>query len=1059
MRRVVRWAVENTPAMNTLLVALLIVGLGSAFLLRRETFPNFDIDIVLCSVPYPGATPEEVERGICQKIEEAVRPIAGVKKITSVAQEGAGFVICELHAHISDPQRVLADIRSEVDRIPSFPENAEDPIVQLLTIRNPAIKVSVVAPAGTDVHDLRAQWQLRQVAEQIRDRLLMLPAVSHAEIMDGRPFQIDVEIPEENLRKYGLTLQQVAQRIRQENVEMPAGVIRTRGQELLVRGDNRRRWGQEIARLPLLTLPDGVVLTVGDLGRVQDGFEDVPRYSLLNGRPALTIQVSKTADEDLLAITDQVRRFAASEPLPPGYELVLWDDQSKMVHDRLSLLTRNGIQGLVLVFLTLMVFLQMRLAFWVALGIPISLLGTCAVMWVTGDTINMLTMFAFLMGLGIVVDDAIVVGENIYAHRERGKSFVQAAIDGTAEVAPSVISSVSTTIIAFCPLFFVAGIMGKFIACLPAVVISMLTISLLESLLVLPCHLAHSAAEAPGRWQRFRRFFEQGLHRFVERVYLPWLRRGLEAPLVVYAGAVALLLTAAGLVVGGVTPFVLFPKLDGDVVVCRITFPNGTPAQVTEKATARLEAAIRQVAQELEPQYGQVVRMVYRAIGSQTQDGIMGGAPRILGGHAGEVWVQLLEVENRQGLSAMEVIRRWREAAGRFAGVERIRFTTSTIGPGGKPIEFKVLGTDPHRLEQAVQMCKQRLAQYPGVFDISDDNEPGKLELRIRIRPEAQHLGIDHQQLISTVRAAYYGVEVMRLQRGRHEVKLMVRYPAHQRRSLGDLSRIRIRLADGREVPLEEVALVTIDRGYAEINRVDQFRSITITADVEEERANANQIINDFQRQFVPKLRQKFPEVHIRWEGQREQQQESLNSLFEGSVVALFAMFVLLTFEFRSYIQPAIIFAVIPFGLVGAILGHLVMRMPLTLFSFFGLVALTGVVVNDSIVLIDFINRRREEGRPLREALLQAARRRFRPVLLTSITTIMGLLPIVLERSLQAQVLIPMAVSLAFGLAMSTLWVLVLVPVLYQTVARRLEKHRFSEQLQTVQTAAVQESG
>ncbi len=1044
MRSIVRWAVRNSPAMNTLLVALLVVGFGSVFLLRRESFPNFDIDIVLCSVPYPGATPEEVERGICQKIEEAVRPISGVKKVTAVAQEGAGFVICELQAEVSDPQRVLGDIRSAVDRIPSFPENAEDPTVQLLVMRNPAIKVSVVAPPGTDPHSLRVQWQLREVAEQVRDRLLLLPAVSFAEIIDGRPYQIDVEIPEETLKKYGLTLQQVAQRIRQQNVELPAGVIRTQGQEILVRGRTHYYWGREIAKLPLITLPDGVVLTVGELGQVRDGFEDVPRYSLLNQRPALTIQVSKTADEDLLAITDQVRRFVQTHPMPPGFQLILWDDQSKMVYDRLSLLTRNGIQGLVLVFITLMVFLQLRLAFWVAVGIPISLLGTCAVMWVSGDTINMLTMFAFLMGLGIVVDDAIVVGENVYAHREQGKSFVQAAIDGTAEVAPSVISSVSTTIIAFMPLFFVAGIMGKFIACLPAVVISMLTISLLESLLVLPCHLAHAGREAAGRLQRFRQWVERGLFGFIRRVYLPLLDRGLNHPMVVYAGAVALLLAAAGLVVGGITPFVLFPKLDGDVIVCRITFPNGTPAQVTDQATARLEEAIRQVAQELKPKYGEVVRMVYRAVGSQTQDGIMGGAPRIIGGHAGEVWVQLKEVENRGGLSAAELIRRWREKAGRFVGVERIRYSTSSIGPGGKAIEFKVLGEDPEVLEQAVRFCKQRLEKYHGVHDVSDDNEPGKRELRLRIRPEAQVLGIDQQQLLTTVRGALYGVEVQRLQRGRHEVKLMVRYPPHQRKSLGNLDQMHIRLPDGAEVPLTAVAEMQFDRGYSEINRVDQLRSITITADVDEARANANRILNDFQAEVLPELEKRFPGVSIRWEGQREQQKESLNSLFEGSVVALFAMFVLLTFEFRSWLQPAIIFAIIPFGLVGAILGHLVMGMPLTLFSFFGLVALTGVVVNDSIVLIDFINHRREAGVPLREALLQAAQRRFRPVLLTSITTIMGLLPIVLERSLQAQVLIPMAIALAFGLAMSTLWVLVLVPVLYQTVARRLEQERLA---------------
>ena len=1047
MLPMVRWAVRNSPSMNTLMIAVLTLGVSSMYLLRREIFPAFELEIVLTSVPYPGASPSEVEEGICMKIEEAVRSLDGIRKITSVAQEGGGFVICELDSDVEDPQRVLNDIRSAVDRIPSFPENAEDANIQQIVIRNPAIRVSVVSRFDVDAvledspkYNPHAEWELRSVAEQVREQLLQLRDVSQVDIVGEKPFQIDVEIPEATLRKYGLTLRDVAETLRRENVELPAGTIKTRSHEYLVRGQNKGQFGHEIARLPVLTAPGGVVLTAGDLGEVRDGFEDAPRWSSIDGKLALTLQVNKTEDEDLLAIVEQVRDFVEqrADEMPEGYRLAVWSDMSVAVRDRLNMLTKNGIGGLILVFLVLSVFLDIRLAFWVALGIPVSVMGAATFMWGTGETLNMLTMFAFIMALGIVVDDAIVIGENVYKHRERGESRISAAVVGTSEVAPAVMASVATTIIAFLPLAFVSGMMGKFIGVMPPVVIAMLVVSLVESMLILPCHLAHSKSSERGWHFRLRTRVEAVVERVVQGYYLPTLRWGLRYPLMVLSIAIASMLLSIGLIQGGFTPLEIFPKIDGDVIYCQVAFPEGTPVQMTDSATRALDAAVRRVEAEVLKEAGrddvQLLTIVHRSVGklTQTQQGVSG----LTGGHVGEVWVELTPVEIREqwsdGLSTRDIIARWREAAGEFPGADEVSFGGQQIAPNPKSIEFKLVGNDSNRLLAAAEDAKQRLSSYRstmGVYDEAHDKRPGKWELQMKIRPKAESLGIQLSDLARTVRSAYYGEEVMRLQRGRHEVKLMVRYPPEERRSLANFEEIRVRTPEGDEIPLPELAQVDLVPSFSEINRVNQQRSITVTADVDEEKGNPREIVARLKKEYfeTEEYNKKFPGVSVRWEGQQEQWEESMYSLAVGFAVAFFAMFVLLTVEFRSYVQPAIILLTIPFGLVGAVLGHLVLGLSLTLFSMFGLVALAGVIANDSIVLIDFINRCRREGMPLRDALMVAGSHRFRPVMLTSITTVAGLLPILLEGSLQAQVLIPMAASLAFGLVAATAWVLVLV--------------------------------
>lgn len=1074
MKSLIRWAVLNTPAMNTLMLAIICIGLFSLFSMRREVFPEFELEIVLVTVPYPGASPDEVEEGICQKIEEAVRSIDGIKKQTSVAKEGLGAIILELRTDV-DPQRIVNEVRSEVERIPSFPLLAEDPEVEQITLRDAAITVGIIGP--DDDQNKLAEWQLREVAESIRDDLTRLPTVSIAKIIGAKDFEIDVEISEQTLRRYGLTLNKVAEIIRSENLELPAGTIRTSGQDILVKGKNKGNVGTEIEKIPLITDANGVVLTVADLGTVRDEFADIDVFTRINGRPGMAITVERSKTEDLLALTDDVNEYVRSKKMPTGYELITWSDRSIEVRDRLRLLSENGVQGLILVVVTLSFFMNLRLSCWVGLGIPISILGACAVLYFNGDTLNMLTTFTFVMALGIVVDDSIVISENIHSHRMMGKSPVQAAIDGTQEVAAAVVSSVATTIIAFLPLAFVTGVMGKFIAVMPLTMIATLLFSLFEAIFVLPCHLAHETPEGeasgplaaarrinsrisfPFRWtiglvflaigailevfvypirriskgvDRLNVATDYSMRVFSNTLYSPALAQAVKFPAVTLSVGAVILMLAFSLVKGGIVQFNIFPKVDSNTIEANITFPDGTPTSVADAATLKLENAIKRIHERYSEKGEPVLNLTRRSVGYVTIPQGPGTSTESSGSHIGAVTAQLRDVTQRN-VHSEQILSEWRTEAGEFPGSESIIFGASAMGPGGTPIEFKLLANaeDMDQLEAAVERVKARLNEFNGVFDVRDDSRPGKWEFQLKIKEDAVAMGVPLQTLAQTVRASYYGEEVMRLQRGRHEVKLMVRYPRDERRSLTEFDQIRIRGNDGVERPLTELADVTIDRSYSEVNRVNQRRSITISADIDEGIANASDVVRTLKSDFMPKLFEELPGVDVRWEGQQEQTEESVQSLLVGMAVALVAMFVLLTLQFNSYFQPLLILAIIPFALAGAIAGHALMGMPLTLFSLFGLVTLTGIVVNDSIVLVDFINQKVKEGTPIREAILESGVRRLRPILLTSVTTIAGLFPLVLETSAQAQILIPMAVSICFGLAFTTFLVLIFVPTFY----------------------------
>jgi multidrug efflux pump subunit AcrB len=1059
MKSVIAWTVRNTPAMNVLVVAVMVVGWISFSTMRREVFPEFDLEMALVSVTYPGATPEEVEEGICQKVEEACRSVVGIKKITSVAREGMGYCVFEMNEDVDDPQRVVSEIRSEVERIPSFPELAEDAKVEQVTLRTPAIKVGVLAPPDAN-GDERSELELREVAERVRDDLLALPTVSAVNIAGGKDYELTIEISEETLRKHGLTLKQVADIVRRENLELPGGTIRSEGGEVLLRGKNKKYVGSEIAKIPLVTLPDGLALTVGDLGTVRDGFADVAGKNRINGRQGLAVSVDRSAGEDLLAMVAAVKGYVGEVKLPPGYELVTWADASVDVRERLDMLLSNGTQGLLIVFVILALFFDLKIGFWVAMGVPVSMLGTGALMYGADQTLNMLSMFAFLMAVGIDVDDAIVVSDNVERHRRMGKGPIQAAIDGTAEIVPSVVSGVMTTVITFLPLLFVSGVMGKFIAVMPFAFIATLLVSLSEAIFVLPGHLAHENSFVLRVFQflctplkplapvlKFcQRSCDDGLKWFVKRAYAPALEWSIDNRWVVLAGAASILILAVGLIRSGTTPFKLFPKVDAKRLQAKIVYPDGTPSSVTEEGIARVERALDETAKRLSAGGRPLVTFVHASVGSFETQGKPGAEQKFSGSHLGAVSVELEDAVNRT-IDSETFISEWRKTTGQLPGADSVIFASENIGPAGKSIEFKLLAASDEdavrQLESAVERAKAWLAEYPGVIDIDDDSRPGKWEYQMKIKPRAETLGVSLAEVASTVRGCFYGEEVMRLQRGRHEVKLMVAYPREERRTFTVLDDVRVRGTDGIDRPLGEVADVTAARGYSEINRLGQKRSITITADID---ANADitpgQIIADLQQRLIPRFETDYPAVRVRWEGEQEQTNESLRSLGFGFLVSVFAMFVLLTIEFRSYLQPLLILTAIPFGAAGAVFGHALMGMPLSLFTMFGVVALAGIVVNDSIVLIDFINARVREGRPLHMAIREAGCVRFRPVFLTSITTVGGLLPLLFDKSFQAQFLIPMAAAMTFGEMVTTVLILIMIPVAYSFIGGQMpEEH------------------
>ena len=1008
----IAWMAGHSVAANLLMAVFLVGGLFWALQIKKEVFPDFELDIVTITVPYPGASPEEVERGIVLAIEEAVNGLEGVKEFSATASEGVGTVNVEI-IDGENIERLAQDIKNEVDRITSFPEEAEEPKVVIAERRRSVISLAL--------YGNQSEWILREVAEDIRDRLLQDPGITQVDLEGVRKYEISIEISQATLRAYNLTLEEVAGRIRRASVELPAGAIKTESGDILVRMVERRDYGKEFGKIPIITANDGTQVLLEDIATIKDGFEETDNFATYNGQPAVKIQVYRVGDQTPISVSDAVRRQmeTINQILPPGLALEARNDRSEIYRQRMNLMLRNGYLGLGLVFILLAIFLEARLAFWVSLGIPISILGSFLFLTIIGSSINIISMFAFIVTLGIVVDDAIVVGENIYHHRQRGLAWFEAAVRGTREIAMPITFSVLTNMVAFTPMFFVSGFMGKIFIHIPFVVVSVFAVSLIESLFILPAHIGHRRRSNPGgpigwlmiQQARFSEFFG----RFIRTRYGPFLEIALRNRYLTLSIGVALLIITVAYVKSGRMGFELFPKVESDYSLATAKLPFGTAVQKTDRIQQHLVQAAQQVARKNGGE--QLVRGIFSVVRE----------------NLATVRVYLTPPDDRP-ISTAELTELWRERVGKLSGLEFLKFESDAGGPGrGAAISVELSHRRIDVLEKASAELAAALGYFPSVTDIDDGFSPGKQQIDFQIKPEGRSLGLRSREVARQVRHAFYGAEALRQQRGRNEVKVMVRLPKEERVSEYNLEQMILRTPAGTEVPLKEAVTVERGRAYTNIDRRNGRRIVTVAADVRP-RSKTDQVLQSLKGDTLPALQKKYSGLTYSFEGRQADRRESMSSLMIGLMMALMVIYAMLSLPFNSFIQPLIIMLCIPFGIVGAVIGHLIMGNSLSIMSMFGVVALSGVVINDSLVLINFSNQNRKAGMSGPEAVLGAAIQRFRPILLTTLTTFGGLTPMIFETSRQARFLIPMAVSLGFGIVFATAITLVLVPCFYTIV-------------------------
>ncbi|UCE83375.1 MAG: efflux RND transporter permease subunit [Deltaproteobacteria bacterium] len=1024
MKGAVAWFAENHVAANLLMLFILLAGAVTGLTTKLEIFPETSLDTISITMEYPGASPAEVEEAIVRRIEEKVAGLAGIKRIDSVAREGYASVAIEVMTDW-DLQELLDEVKAEVDRITTFPNEAEQPVVREVTRRVQVLNVAVYGDAP--------EYTIKHLTERIKDEITNLPGITLAELAGVRQGEIHIEVSEETLRRYGLTLGKVAEAVRGASLDLPAGSVKTAGGEILVRTKGRRYYAADYRDIAVITRPDGSKVTLGQIAMLRDGFEDVDLFTRFQGKTAGIIQVYRVADQNALKVASAVKQYIERirPSLPEGVNIDFYRDRSSILKSRIWLLLKNMTLGLILVSILLGMFLNMRLAFWVTLGIPISFMAGLMLLPRFDVSINMISLFAFIMVLGIVVDDAIVVGENIFRRHEEGLEPLDGAVRGTLEVGRPVVFAVLTTVAAFWPLLMGTGTMGKIMRNIPIVVILVLLGSLVECLLILPAHLVGSKRRVSGSIEDS--FTARGLKWFIKGPYARTVDFCLRWRYATITLGIAVLLVTIGVWKAGWIKFTLFPKVESDFLICTLTMPAGTPAERTEEIASYLERAGKEAIAEMDGQRPESAESLFKNsvtfVGMHSGGhGPMAGGPQS-GGHLAQITLELLEGEKRD-VTATKLANLWRERVGVIPDAESITFQ-SVLFSAGNPVEVHLSLDDQDRLLTAAEDLKEELKGYPGVFDVSDSFFAGKEEMQLKLKLAARSLGLTLDDLAQQVRHAFYGAEALRLQRDQDEVKVMVRYPESERKSLGHVEDMRIRTPDGSEVPFSEVAKIRMEQGYAAIERAQRFRVIKVTADVDETVTNANEVRVDLESRFLPQLQLRYPGLRYTMEGEGKEQKESMADVIRGFIIALFAIYALLAIPFRSFFQPFVVMAAIPFGIVGAIMGHLIMGHNLSLLSMFGVVGLAGVVVNDSLVLMDATNRFRRQGLNAHDAVSTAGALRFRAIILTSLTTFAGLTPMLLERSLQAQFLIPMAISLGFGVLFATVITLLLVPCGY----------------------------
>lgn len=1029
MNRLIAWMASHPVAANLLMALIIVAGISSALTIKQEVFPEITFDAIEIRMIYSGASPDEIEESIVQRIEEQIQGIDGIDRVTSIAAEGVGVVRIELARGVTAKDK-LDEFKSAIDRITVFPEQAERPVTRELANRQRVVELAIYG----DV----AEATLREQAQRIKNDLSALPNISLAEVSKVRDYELSIDVPNDVLRAYGLTLQDIAAIVRRSSLDLPGGDIKTGSESILLRTKGRNYSRQDFEDIVVVSQSTGANVRLGDIANIRDGFRDEDLIMRYNGQPAAFVRVFRVGEEKVLdvvsAVEDYVENTLRGE-LPAGIGATVWRNDATEFNNRLNLLVKNGTIGIILVMLSLSLFLDLALAFWVSAGIAVAFVGTFAVMAAIGLSINMMSLFGFILAIGIVVDDAIVMGEKIYDEMQKGGDPLAAAIRGAQRVAMPVTLAVATTMVAFLPLLFAPGTIGKFLFQIPAIVIIVLAISVIEALFIMPHHLSKLKPNRPARnpisrfFARLRGGVDHSLFRFVNGPLESALRFSVAHYMVVIAGALGVFIITIGLISAGYVKFSFFPQVEGRYVTAKLELAKGTPAQSTLAYATELERLARQAGSELTEGNGDIVQTTLITVGVQEASGPGAGAALgLVESNIASVIIEMIDPEERT-VTGKQLENRWRELAAELPPARKLSYASNVINLGS-PVQVQLSARTSDGLANAVQSLRQELERIDGVFDIRDDREPGKREVQFTLKPDARTLGLTVESLSQQVRAAFFGAEAVRIQRGRDEVRVYVRLPISERNALGDLGQYRVRTPAGSFVPIEQIADISLGFGAPTIVREDGRRRNTVFAEIDLSRVTGQQVNARLIDQFLPALEEQIVGLNYAMGGEQREQSQTLPSLARNFLLAVFAMFALLALAFRSYAQPFIVIVSIPFGLVGATIGHLALDLSFGLTSIFGIVGLSGIIVNGALVLVDFINEQRARGLAPEEAIVSAAKSRFRPVFLTALTTFLGIFPLIIERSIQAQFLIPLAVSIAVGVLLGTVLLMLLTPAM-----------------------------
>lgn len=1008
----IAWMSRHGVAPNLLMLFLILGGFVMSLMIRKEFIPAYEADIVTVSVSYPGATPTEMEQGVVLPIENELSELDGFKEVNSTASEGSAFVRVELE-NGTDRQQAYQDIQQAVNRISTFPDQIERPVVSVLSRAISVVELALFGPVDT--------FELKRLAEQVRSRLLESSQVTKVELTGVPDEEIHIEIPQHVLQTYGISLQQVANTIGDNAIEQSAGTVRTQGGDILVALDNRRYWAQEFVDVPVISDEAGVQLRLGDIASIREGFSDANELVTYNGETAIRFDIYRAEDQTPLTVASAVHQKLDEirAELPPGIEVIVTDDDGKTYQGRVGLLVKNAAIGLILVLVLLSLFLEYRLAFWVTMGIPTSFLGALLLLPAADISINMVSMFAFIVALGIVVDDAIIAGENIFEHMQQGMPFKDAAVVGAREVAAPLAFAILTNVAAFLPLLSLPGFMGKLFLAIPIVVICCFLISWIDALFILPTHLANLKEKPTSKLGRrldsMQERMDARLTAFIERYYRPALKACLARPAITMVSAIGILVVVLSYPASGRMGFSMFPRLEGEFAVATVEMPSNVPFHQALAVREILEERLHQVVDEVEASGDKLLVSVEGTIEDSTV----------------EIEARLVDSEIRP-ITAHALVQRWREAIGELPGIRSLAFDSERGGgpSGGAGLTVELRGSDTRILAEASAGLAETLSEISGVKDVANGFTSGKPKWDIQLNGLGRSLGLDEAEVAAQVRAAIYGARALRQQRQSNEVTLLVRLPETERQFSADIKRLKIRTADGGYVLLSEIAELERTISPATISRRDGQQVVKVTGEVEP-REQIPAVMATLNEDIFPVLEARYPGVDFGFRGRQADTQESKNALSLYGGFSFLLIYVLLAIPFRSYSQPLLIMAVIPFGFGGAILGHLLLGYGLSIMSIMGMVALAGVVVNDSLILVDYANRQRAKGLSAREVIEQAGCRRFRPILLTTLTTFGGLSPMVFETSRQAQFITPMAVSLGFGILFTTFVCLLMLPASY----------------------------